>query len=147
MNEITDLCKAFYFRHQGHSLSARQATQTCIHENIFDAGEFHVESGAEFQQGSDPATVPHIPVCRFQCAGDELKKGGFAAAIWADYSCCRARFDFKVEVAQRPKFTVTLPPSARKSLFQAIARTIVNSILLREILDAQRYCHFRFMAR
>src|SRR6266436_4185295 len=135
MYEIADLRKPLYLRHQRYGLSPRQATQTCIHENIFDAGEFHVESGAELEQSSDSAAVVHIPVCWFQCAGDELKKGGFAAAIWADYPCRRACFDFKVEVAQRPKFTMTLPPAARKGLFQAIARTFVNSILLREILD------------
>src|SRR5882762_620150 len=99
MYEVANLCKPLYLRHQRYGLSPRQPTQACIHENIFDAGEFHVESGPEFQQGSDPAAMPHIPVCRFQCAGNELKKGGFAAAIRTDYPCRRTCLDFKVEVA------------------------------------------------
>src|SRR5258708_13518487 len=103
MYEGANLRKPVYLRHQRYGLSPRQPTQACIHENIFDAGEFHVESGPEFQQGSDPPAMPHIPVCRFQCAGDELKKGEFAAAIRTDYPFLRTPLTLQFEGAYRPK--------------------------------------------
>src|SRR5439155_24025955 len=109
--------------------------------DILDAGEVHVEAGAEFEQGCNAAVVRNASVGRLQRAGDDLEQCGFAAAVWPNDACCCSGCDFKTHIAQSPKLAMPLPVATRKRFLQPIARTIVDAILFRDALHAQRYCH------
>src|SRR5947207_2025086 len=141
MNERANFGEAFDFRNKIFRFAARKPDQGRIHENVFQAGELRIESGAKLQQGGNPAFVPDGAVRGLERAGDDLQQSGFAAAVRPDDSGRRSRFDLKTDILQRPKFTVALPEPARKHLLQAIAWMVIHSILLGNAFDAERSVH------
>src|SRR5712691_745620 len=141
MDKVANLRKAFDLGNQGFRFAARKPDQSRIHENVFQARELRIESGAEFQQGRDAALVPDVAVRGFERAGNDLEQSGFAAAVRPNDSGRRPRFDLKTDILQRPEFTVVLPEPARKHLLQAIAWTVIHSILLGYAFNAERGVH------
>src|SRR5262249_28739771 len=129
MNELANFCKALDLRKQTFGFGARETHERAAHENIFDAGEFEIKTGAQFEQRGYPSVVPDISMGGFESGGDDLQQCGLAAAVLADDARRGSGFDFKADIPQRPKFVMPLPAPARERLFQAVAGPIINPIL------------------
>ncbi len=143
LNEVPDLCKSFDFRQQAFGLFAREAHQRGVHENIFNAGELQIKTGAEFQEGGHAAFMPDTAVGWFERSGDDLQQGGLAAAVWSDDPNRGAGLDLKADVAECPELSMPLPAPARKRLFQAITRMRIDAVLFGNALNAQGNWHSR----
>src|SRR6266404_4953667 len=141
MNERANFGEAFDLRNQTFRFAVRKPDQSRIHENVFQARELRIESGAELQQGGNAALVPDVAVRGLKRAGDDLQESGFAAAVRPNDSGRGPRFNLETDVLQRPEFTVAFPEPARKHLLQAIAWMVIHSILLRNAFNAERSVH------
>ena len=60
------------------------AEDRAVEENVFPAGEFGVEAGADFQQAGHAAPEPDAPGRRLGDAAEDFKQGRFARAVAPD---------------------------------------------------------------
>jgi len=75
-------------------------------------------------------------VRRFERARDDLEQGGFARAVGADDARGGPGLQLKADIAQGPELAVPLPAPARQRLLEAVARVVIDAVLLGNIFDA-----------
>src|SRR5262249_11899101 len=91
--------------------------------------------------------MPDCSVRLLERAGDYLQQSRFAASVWPNDTDYRAFLELKRDVLQGPEFLMAPQSTARQRFFQAIARSRVGSILLRNIVDQQGGNHGRKCSR
>ena len=144
IDEFADLGEARDFRHQSLSFRLGKPDQRRVHEDVLDAGELRIESGAELEQRRDSTFKPNRSVRRFECAGDDLQQRRLARAVWTNDAGGCAGFDFETDVAERPEFAMSLPAPARQRFFQSIDGPVVDAVLLGYRFNAYCWRHKLF---
>ncbi len=74
-----------------------------VEEDVFPAGQFRVEAGADFQQAADVAVHVHRPFCGISDAGKDLEDGAFAGAVFADQPHYFAFLHLEGDIFQGPE--------------------------------------------
>src|SRR6185369_1317374 len=112
-----------------------------VHVDVFDAGEFRIKAGAQFEQRGDPSFMPNFTVRGFERTGDNLQQRGLAATVGPDDADHVALVDFKRDILQRPKLFVSSQAAARQRLFEPIAGPRIGPVLLGHVVDTKRDGH------
>src|SRR5258705_1704444 len=73
--------------------------------------------------------------------GNDLQECRLTTPIWANNAYCGSSLNFEGQIAQSPEFSVPAQSSSCQRFFEAIARVVVNAILLRYVFHAQRGGH------
>src|SRR5436190_14001635 len=116
MNEVADFGKAFDLREERVSFATRKAQQGRVHIDVFDAGKFGIEAGAQFEQCRYPAFVPNLSLRWLERAGDDLQQRRLAAAVGTDDADDVAFVQFERDLVQCPELFVPPQTSARQRL-------------------------------
>src|SRR4029078_13335481 len=74
-----------------------------IEVNVLPAGQFWVESGADFQQARDAAAQCDSAQGGLGDPREDLKQGAFAGAIAADYAEYLALMDLEADIVEGPE--------------------------------------------
>ena len=94
-----------------------------------------MESGAEFQQGSYPTLYLHSAGSGLQDACGELQGGGLAGTICADQAQGLAGRGLEGDIPQGPEFGAAGGTAGKNQVPQAIHRTGVSQIALRDGIE------------
>ena len=128
--EIDDLlCLARHFR-------PRHSKAQPAHKHIFPTRIFRIETGAEFEDSSDPAVHFHLAGCALQRAGKDLEQRAFAGPVWADHADNFPSADLEGNIAQCPEFGVTR--LAEDRLQQHVGRSGIDPVHLRYVTNPDR---------
>ena len=134
LDELADFGEGFDGGHGLFDLGAAEAEDLAVEEDVFAAGEFGVEAGAEFEQGGDASAGDDAAAGGLEDAADDLQQGAFAAAVGADEAEGLALFDGEADVAERPEIGVARA-AAGEQLAQAVGGTAVETVQLRDVLN------------
>ena len=85
-------------------LDLAHAEDGSVEEDVFAAGEFRMEAGADLEQRGDPTVEDDAPGGGFGDAGKDFEQGGFARAIAADDAEHLASLDLERHILERPEF-------------------------------------------
>src|SRR5258708_39966134 len=97
--------------------------------NILPPGEHRIESRAELDQCTGPATDFNVAGVGLDQAAEHFQKRAFSRAVGADQRERIAGAKIKREVMNRPKFSLTRPPlPGLLPSQQEFARDVAESI-------------------
>ena len=134
-DELADLGEGLDGRHGALDFGAAQSHDFAVQEDVFAAGEFGVESRAQFQQRGDAPARHHASLGGLQDAGDDLQQRALAGPVGPYQRQRLAFFDLEADIAQRPKIAVELALDKRQRLAQAVGGTAVELVKFGYVLD------------
>ena len=105
-DELADLREGFDGGEVSFHLGARNAHDFAVDENVFPAGEFRVETGAQFEERGHPSAFHNPARGGRQNAADHLQERAFAASVGAHQADHLAALHTEGHVAQRPEIRV-----------------------------------------
>lgn len=85
-------------------LAATHAEDAAVEEDVFAAGEFGMEAGADFEQATDATAKFDAARSGFDDAREYLEQGTFAGSVLADDADRFAGLHFETDVFQGPEF-------------------------------------------
>jgi hypothetical protein len=115
-------------------LPGAEAQDGSVQIDVVVAGEFGIESGAEFQQGRNAPVDRERTAGRLQNAGHHLQQRALAGAVFADDAEGFAAAYFEADIVQGPEILVALQPVKREQLLQPVARRVIDRVALRDTL-------------
>ena len=91
------------------------AEDRAVEVDVFAAGQFGVEAGADFEEGADAAAHPDFAFGRLGDAAEDLEERGFARAVGSDDADDGSGLNFEGDVAEGPEDIVGFPVSGRQA--------------------------------
>src|SRR6185369_17045226 len=111
-----------------------QAHDLAIQIDVFAAGEFRIEAGAEFQKCGDAPARHYATRGRLQDAADDLQQGALAAAVGAYQAQHFALLYLEADVLERPEIAM-VRARARQQFAQAVAGAAVQTRQFGNVLN------------
>ncbi len=111
-------------------------------ENVFAAGQFRMEAGADFEEAGDAAVEFGVSHSGPRDAREQLEQRGFARAVSADQADDFALLDFEGNVADGPDEVLRLAPAIRAKCVgehvakRTIAFALADAVALADSFDA-----------
>lgn len=84
----------------GGDFGIAETKHGAVEIDIFAAGEFHVETDAEFDEGDEVTVDDHLTGARIIDASEDLEEGGLARAVATDDADKFAFFDVETDVVE-----------------------------------------------
>ena len=119
-------------------LFLREPDHGPVEVDILNAGIFHVEACAEFQERADASVHLDLPRGGCQNARDQFEHGGLSRTIGSDDAHGLSLFDFKVNMAQRMFLFIILLKIQSQRFPQTVSLPVVQAVDLRDVLHADR---------
>lgn len=98
-----------------------EAEERAVEIDVFEAGEFGMEAGAEFEEGADAAAGVDLAGVGGHDAGEDLEQGRFAGAVEADQAEGFALLDLEGDVAQGVKAVMAPGEALATGIVGAVA--------------------------
>ena len=133
-DELADFGEGLDGRHGLVDFGAAQSHDLAVEIDVFPAGEFGIESGAELEQGRDAPARHHTSGGGLQNAADDLQQRALTATVGTHQAQGFALFDLKPDLAQRPEIGVA-GRGARQKLAQAVGGAPVQAVELGNVLN------------
>ena len=115
-------------------LPGGEAQDGAVQIDIVAAGEFGIESGAQFQQGRDAPVYRERAAGGMQNAGHHLQQGAFAGAVFADDAEGLAAAHLEADVLQSPEIPMASHAVEGEQFFQPVARRFIDRVALGDAL-------------
>ena len=106
VEELLDLAEGDDFVELEVDFLAAHAEDAAVHVDVFAAGQFGVEAGADFQQAGHAASDFAAAGGRLDDAAEDFQQRRFARAVAADDANHLARLHLERYVLQRPEVIV-----------------------------------------
>ena len=133
-DELADFGEALDGGHGPVDFGAAQAHDFAVEVDVFAAGEFGVEAGAELEQGGDAAARDDAAGGGLQDAADDLEERALAASIGADEAEGLTLLELEADIAQGPKIGMPRAGTGQQ-LAQPVCRAAVQTIQLGDVLN------------
>jgi hypothetical protein len=134
LHELADFGERFDRRHGPVDLAAAQAHDLAVQIDVLAAGEFRVESGAQFEQRRNPPARHHAPLGRLQDAAHHLQQRALAASVRPHQPSVSPRSPSK-PISRSAQKSRCAGAGPRQHLAQPVGRTLIQTVQLGNVLN------------
>ena len=103
--------------------------------DVVTAGEFGIEAASQFEQCGDTSADVYGAARRLRNAGDELQRGAFSRAVFADDAEDFAAFNGKAQISEGLEIAMVGAPTGRQKLLKAVAWLLVYGVAFCDVLE------------
>lgn len=135
VHEVADFGEGGDGGEGGFDFGAGETDDLAVEDDVFAAGEFGVEAGAEFEERGDAAGGDDSSAGGLHDAGDDLEEGAFAGAVRADEGEDFAGFHGDGDIAEGPEILRAGFVEKRNGGEKPVRRGGEERIDLRDVLD------------
>ena len=126
IDEFADVGKGHDILITGRDFLGTEAKNGGIEPDVFPAGEFGIESAAQFQQGGHPSAGAHAARGGGKRAADDLQQGAFARAVATEDADALPPAHGKTDVPECPVRAIEAAPPAKDHLPEPVGRLGVD---------------------
>ena len=130
VDEVADLRERFDFGKAAIHFLGGETQNRAIQIDVVAAGEFRIESGAEFEQRGDASVDGGGPGGGLKNSGADLQQGALAGSVFADDTERLAAAHFEGNVAKGPVIGVKAAAIESREFLQTVAGRGINRVAL-----------------